>query len=328
MNKSFFQPEVDLFDPLPVSPCEACPQTHRGGFCGARIHPDCLRIDREGTVRVSLSASPEAWFETITQLGEVLHVTRNPVGVLHRMGNAPVIRCFQNAPLLSDTTGDFLPSLAEFASLWAVRENTPTGALYGLEVRDATRKAFDRIILPEGADHAILSRFVVDYQSPPEEAGGWFSPNHLASANRRRQLAKRIPRLRLQWGTGDRAIRRLPVRFVSKLLTAATLLQVEIRTTVYQPALIRSETWTPQSGPVGPCAESALEFINGDRTSLYLDQRGIASVWLWKGRCSCCSERRWRIEVGDSSDSIGLSIMPGDNTPELEWQNLLKTCLP
>lgn len=328
MNNPFFQPDIVLSLPPSDTLCQNCPQARHGGFCGARTHPDCLRIDRNGTVRVSLSASPQAWFEAISQFGEVLHLTRNPVGVLGRLGNAPVLTGVQNSPLQRDETGDFLPNLAEYASLWAVRENSPMGALYGLEVRDTSGMTFERVMLPTAADHAAFSQFVVNYQSPPEKSGSWHSPNHSSSTRRRERLARRIPRLRSQWETGDRIIRRLPVRFVPKLLASAARERVEVRSTYFHPALIRSLTWTPKTHAENTRRDGALEFFHGDLTGLHLDRHGAVTAWLWTGHCACCSEQRWRIELGDAREHIGLSITAGSHPSEAQWRSLIKACLP
>lgn len=133
------------------TPCTACPQANRGGFCGAHIHPKCLRIDREGRVRVSLAASPQAWFESLSQFGEVIHQTRNPVGIVGWSGKLPTLAHWEESPLPIDATGGYRPNLAEYASVWAIRENSPVGALYGLEVCDATGTGFERILLPASA---------------------------------------------------------------------------------------------------------------------------------------------------------------------------------
>lgn len=327
MSIPFFQPNAARFTPALDALCRSCPQAQRGGFCGARIHPDCLRIDREGTVRVSLSAPPQTWFKTICEFGEVLHMTRNPIGVLGRMGNVPTLRHWRKSPLLTDETADLLPNLAEYASLWAIRENSPLGTFYGLEVRDPLGTAFERIILPADADHASFSQFVVNYQSPPEETGSWFSPNHSASASRRAQLARRIPRLRSQCEAGDLVIRKLPIQFVSELLASAARSQTQIRTTFFHPALIRSITWTPQIRSETTHGSGAIEFIHSDSSGLHLDRRSVASAWLWTGRCPCCAKQRWRVEIGDARDIIGLGITAAASTPEGDWRAVINECL-
>lgn len=132
----FFRPDVEFAHESSTEFCELCPQATTGGFCGARIQPDCLRIDSSGVVRVSLSATARTWFETLVQLGEVLHLTRNPVAVLGRLGRMPELKDWRNVVLPRDSFGLFIPNLAEYASLWAVREVSPVGVIHGLEVRD------------------------------------------------------------------------------------------------------------------------------------------------------------------------------------------------
>ncbi len=328
MNAQFFQPDVATANSSPDDYCQACPQAIRGGFCGARIHPDCLRIDSRGGVRVSLSASPQTWFATISQFDEVLHLTRNRVAVFGQLGNSPVLGQWHRSPLPRDAEQGYMPNLAEYASLWAIRENSPMGAVYGLSVRDACGMEFERVMLPASADHELFMQFVVSFQSPPEEAGCWFPPNHTSSANRRTRLATRIPRLHSQWATGDRIVRRLPVRFVPKVLAGAARMKIQLRTTYYHPALIRTVTWTPQTLAETKRREGSLEFFEGDGVGLHLDRRGVGSVWLWTGRCSCCTEQRWQIEIGDRHEHIGLTIKAGDETPDSEWREMPKNCLP
>lgn len=330
MHVSFYRPDAAGRFPFPTAFCKACPYAQHRGFCGARVQPECLHIDPAGTVRVVLSASPREWFGTIAHLGEVLHLARNSVGVLGRLGRAPapMLGPGQDSLLPSDRAGAFRPNLAEYASLSAIRENSPVGTLYGLEARDAAGVAFERILLPLAADHARFKQFVISHQSPPEEAGSWFSPNHASGRRRRARLASRIPRLRSQWEAGERSIRRLPSRIVPKLLAAAARWKLPLRTTSFHRGLIRSVTWVPQTHGETPRADGALEFFQDDITSLHLDRRGVVTVWLWTGQCSCCSDTRWRIEVGDARESVGLSITAGTGVPDVEWRDLVRACLP
>jgi hypothetical protein len=322
-----FRPEVLSFESACSTPRPARARAQRGGFCGARIHPQCLRIDPQGTVCVCLAAPTESWFDLLSQLGEVLHLTRNPIGVLGRLGKAPKLWLGQKSPLPSGPAGDYLPNLAEYGSLWAFREDSPGGPLYGLEVRDTFGIAFERVVLPAEADRPAFSHFVVNHQSAPEQAGSWFSLNHASSARRRSQIASRIPRLRSMWATGDHAIRRLPVRLVPRLLAAAARSQMELRTKFFHTALIRSVTWTPRTTAETRRRDGVLEFFHGDTVGLHLDRLGSASVWLWTRQCSCCSEQRWQIEIGDARETVGLSLAAGGNTSEDPWRELIKACL-
>jgi len=324
----FFQPDVDFARQASIEYCQSCPQARSGGFCGVRIQPDCLRIDATGAVRVSVSVTARAWFEMLSQLGEVLHLARNSVVVLGRLDQMPTVDDWRNTVLPRDSLGLFTPNLAEYASLWAMREPSPMGVVYGLEVRDVSGMAFERVFLPTGARHELFEQFVTAYQSPPEEAGNWFPPNHAWSAQRQASLAGRIPWLRNRWASGDRNVRRLPARFVPKLLAAAARAKLQLRTTFYHPALMRTVKWTPQTCADARRGDGALRFFDGDCVGLHLNHRAIASVWLWMGQCSCCADSRWSVEVADSRDHVGLAFMAGDEAGESDWRGLLNSCLP
>jgi len=117
----FFQSNL-IWSPS-VGDCEArCPQSGRGGFCGVSIHPACLRIGRDGSVRVGLSATPQDWFGMLSGLGDVLHLTRNHLAVLGQIGPVPEVNDWRQPVLPRDTDGWMSPNLAEHASVWAVRE--------------------------------------------------------------------------------------------------------------------------------------------------------------------------------------------------------------
>jgi hypothetical protein len=330
MNDPFFQAMVAPVGHSTFEYCQSCPQAMRGGFCGARIHPDCLRIDNRGTVRVSLSATAQTWFETIAQFGEVLHLTRNPVAVLGRLGRLPMLDNWQNKalPLPRDGNTRLMPNLAEYASLWAFSETSPLGVVHGLEVRDVSGVVFERVLLPVGANHELFTKFVINYQSPPEEAGSWLSPNHAASASRRATLAGRIPLLRSQWSTGDRNVRRLSPRFVPHLLAAAATAKLQLRTSYYHPALTSTVNWTPEAGGETKCGKALPEFFHGNEVSLHLHRPAIGSVWLWKGNCACCAGQNWAVEVADTLDQVNLAFMAGADTRESDWRELLKASLP
>lgn len=322
----FFRSDVTFAEPS-AEYCQTCPQATSGGFCGARIQPDCLRIDANGVVRVSLSAPARTWFETLAQLGEVLHLTRNPVAVLARLGQMPLIEDWRNIVLSRDSFGMFAPNLAEYSGLWAVREASPLGMIHGLEARDVSGIVFERVLLPARARRELFEQFVTAYQSPPEEAGSWFPANHAWGASRRATLASRIPWLRLRWTNGDRKVRRLPARFVPKLLIAAARAKLELRVTLFHPALTRTVKWTPQAHAESH-GHSSSEFFDGECIGLHLNRQFVASVWLWMGQCSCCADRRWSIEVADARDQLGLALMAGDEGVESEWRALLESCLP
>jgi hypothetical protein len=327
MNAPFFQLDAaaDAFAPAEI--CRVCPMIREGDFCGSPIHPDCLRVDTQGTVRVALTASPQRWFTFIAQLGEVFHLTSNPIGTLGQRVTALQFRLEADSPLPRNAPREYLPNLAGYASLWAIRESSPRRTRYGLEVRDASGMEFERIMLREQSNQEVFGQFVNNCQTPPEQAGSWFPPNHTASLQRCAQLAQRIRRLRGQWATGDRTIRRLPLRFVPKLLAAAARSSLPLCATYYHPALVRRVTWTPRT-----CADITRDgperLCHGSDAGLLLDRRGAGSAWLWTGQCSGCSEQRWRIELGDGHDQLGLSLAAGSPAAEAEWRQLIKARLP
>lgn len=323
----FFRPDVDFVSQSSADYCRMCPQSVQGGFCGVRIQPDCLRIDANGVVRVSLSSTARAWFETLAGLGEVLHLTRNAVAVLGRLGQMPVLQDWRNAAFPCDRLGLFTPNLAEYASLWAVREVSSVGVLHGLEMGDVSGSVFERVLLSERAHRELFEQFVTIHQSPPEEAGTWFPANHAWSARRRASLAGRIPWLRSRLAKGVKNVRHLPIGFVPKLLAAVATANFPIRTTHYHRALIRTVIWTPQAHEKPERDKSLSEFFHGDDVGLHLNLRAIASVWLWSGKCACCAKKRWTVEVADAHDHIGLALMAGHEAMESDWRELLDSRL-
>jgi hypothetical protein len=268
------------------------------------------------------------WFDAISRFGEVLRLTRNPVAVMGKLAQIPMLDDWRNPVLPRDGCGGCAPNLAEYASLWAVREFTPLGVLHGLEARDVSGMVFERVLLPVDARRDLFQQFVAEHQSPPEETGHWFPANLIQSARRRASLAGRIPWLRSRWDSGDRNVRRLPVRFVAKLFAAAARMKLPLRTIGYHPAQMRTLRWTPQTCAESARADGALDFFEGDGAGLHLNRRAIASVWLWTGQCSCCTQAQWSVELADSRDQIGLAIMAGDRTVESDWRDLINLCLP
>lgn len=317
----FFQPDA-IVQPMPIAVCGADCGCGPGGFCGARIHPDCLRISGDGAVRVGLSAAPEDWFAALPKLGRVLHLSRNDVAVLGQISAVPALSDWRNPVLPRDGSGSFTPNLAEHASLWAVREPSPVGLAYGFEVRDVSGQAFQRIVLTAPANRDWFERFVTEHQSPPEEAVTWFSPNHVASAQRRRALTGRIPFLRAQLANGAPHVRRLPPELLPEIFRAVIHRQLPLRTTHYTPALVRAVIWTPQVHELSSVT-ATVEFFSGDQTGLHLFPAAISEVWLWQGRCDCCANQHWTIEIADRNGHIALAITVGEASWELAWREML-----
>jgi hypothetical protein len=325
MNDPFFLPEL-------VSNTTACALSHSdsslksgGGFCGTQIHSDCLRIDHPGTVRVSLSAPPAVWFETLSRLGEVLYLSRNSIGILGQLKKLPMVRGQHTSPLWSDASGDMQPNLSEHAALWAIRETSPVGVLYGFEAWDLSKMAFDRYVLSDGANFPLFKQFVVQYQSPIEKAINWFPPNHAHSMGRRTSLEHRIPKLRWHVSQHNSSIIPLPTHSIFKLFQEAARIRLELCLTLLQPSMIRSVTWTPDTIPLIRETPDTISFMYGQNTGFHLDTLHAGSVWLWRGRCSRCSKDHWRIEIGDVNDHVGLTIRASNETAQfpLNLENMI-----
>lgn len=304
--------------------CEKfCPLGLGGCFCGARIHADCLHIGSDGSVRVSLSAPAEEWFNTLHELGEVLHLSRNHIAVLGTISPLPALADWRNPVLPRDLSNGFTPNLGQYASLWAVREPSPAGTAYGLEARDVTGHIFQKIVLTAPARRELFEQFVITHQSPVSEAGNWYSPNHAASVQRCHVITQRVPYLRSRQVKGVAHVRQLPVGILPHLLTAAAKLRLPLRTAHYNPALNTAVVWTPNVPDAPPNEMDGIAFYNGDSVGLHLALPAVTGVWLWQGRCKCCDKQHWTIEVGDGQDHIGLAITVGDERFEADWRELL-----
>ena len=303
---------------------KACPGSRPGGFCGLRIAPECLRIDAHGTVRVGLSATPEAWFEFLTALGTALTFTRNPVAVLGSLGASPRMDNW-NDPVLPLAGGALMsPNLGEYARLWAFRVRTSAGPALGLEIEDVAGVPFQRVYLTGGAGRERFEEFVVQHQTPPGEAGIWFSPNQASSARRRSLLAARIPWLLQRRSHRGSPVRSLTRHHLAKLLEAIVRGRFPVRTMIYTSALIEGAVWIPGSeGQRGRSLGADRWLLRSERTVMQLDPIGIGSAWLWSGPCSCCGEVRWSIEIGDRSDGLALAVLAGHERLESEWRDLV-----
>jgi Haemin-degrading HemS.ChuX domain len=320
----FFQPELGGSESTPDD-CQArCPKSRPGGFCGACIDPACLRIGEDGSVRVGLSATPEDWFGTLSALGSVLHLTRNRIAVLGQIGPVPTLGDWRNPVLPRDADARLAPNLAEHASLWAVREPSPLGMAYGFEARDASGQAFQRIVLTAPARRELFEQFVTEHQSPADETIGWFSPNTSASQRRCRAIEERAGFLRSCLAAGSTQIRALPLNFVPRVLNAVARARLPIRTTHYTRALVRAVVWTPEVNEANR-ATDAVEFIHGENVGLHLQPASVAGVWLRQGRCVCCDQEQWTVEITDANDHVGLAITVGDDRNEAYWREILLT---
>jgi hypothetical protein len=313
----------------PAPECQkVCPWAEPPGFCGARIHPECLRITDDGLVRVGLSVSARAWFATLTQLGNVLHVSRNRIAALGQLGSVPDLTDWRNPVLPRDHANSFTPNLGEYAGLWAAREGSPIGVAYGLESHDVSGHAFHRAFLTSTAQRELFDSFVIDHQSPPAEAGYWFSPNHGASVQRCHVITNRIPLLRSRLAKGAKDARQLSNEFIPCLLAAAAAARLPIRTTHYNRALTQAVVWTPDGHESLSGEKRGVEFLQGEGVGLHIHLPAVGGVWLWQGQCSCCSKDHWTIEIADANDEIGLAVTAGDEVLEPHWRALLNDCLP
>jgi hypothetical protein len=320
----FFHNSEDFSSSLLDCP-QACRWSRPGGFCGARIDSQCLRISEGGIVRVGLATSPQIWFGTLSQLGSVLHMSRNAVAVLGEINSFPPLTNWYNPVLPSDSSGFFMPNLSQYAALRAIREPSPVGAVYGLEACDASGSAFERVILTGSARHDLFEQFVTDHQSPPEESGCWHSPNHAFGAQRNHAVTNRSEALRSRLKNGATYINSLPVSAVPKLLNGAVKEKLALRTTHYHRAANRAVIWTPEE-PLMTRMEAGIEFVCGGRVGLHLHLSAIGTAWLWQGLCVCCGKQRWTVELADHNGAIALALNAGSEDLELEWRNLLASC--
>jgi hypothetical protein len=315
----FFRLEAERGGRSSADSPAACP------WSGARIQPECLRIENNGRVRVALSMPAKKWFDLLNKLGETVQLSRNAVAVLGKLGATPEIADWRNPVLPRDREGLFAPNLAEYASLWAVRELSPAGLMHGLEARDLSGEAFQRIYLAGSARRDLFEQFVTDHQSPAGETGGWFSPNQAFSRHRCRGIETRIPWLRRRVSQGGTDARKLSSDFAARVLQAATEADFPVRTTLYNRALVNTAIWTPE----GHEAESLgtgndPQFFHGNDVGLHLNLPA-ATTWLWAGRCSCCEDQRWSIELGDARNRVCLAIMAGQAILERDWRDLLSS---
>lgn len=294
------------------------------GFSGVRIKPECLRIGTDGSVRVRVSASAQEWFATLHQLGETLQLTRNRMAVLGQIGSVPPLTDWRNTLLPRDAFGLFTPNLAEYASLWAVREWSGEQLIYSLEARDVRGNTFQKAVLTDAARHDLFERFIADHQSAAGNPSPWFSANHAWSQRRHSSITGRIPLLRskLYQKTGE--VRRLAQEVLPRLLLASTQSGCPLRTTLYDRPFIGGAVWTPEAlDATGDSSEAGIRFLHGGNIGLHLDLNHVASVWLWTGKCWCCGDQRWAVELGDAHDRIGVAISAGSDLFEADWRSLL-----
>ncbi len=315
----------DPFFPLRFARCDATARA-AGLFCGVKIHPDCLHIGADGAVRVSLSVPAENWFRTLCQLGEVLHLTRNPVAVLGTIGALPELADWANPVLPRDAGSLLTPNLGQYASLWAVRETSPAGPAYGLEAHDVSGRVFQKIILTAPARRELFEQFVIRYQSPPAETVYWSSPNHRASRQRCQAISQRLAYLRFREREGAAPIRAWSGAGLSRLLGAAAVAQVPVRTTHYNHALNCAAVWLPEPSEAADRESDGVTFFHGASVGLHV-LTAAPEMWLWQGRCQCCAKEHWTIEIGGPDDQIGLALTVGDERLEPEWRDLVAATL-
>jgi hypothetical protein len=278
---------------------------------------------------VGLAATPDVWFKFLAELGQLFSLTRNPVATLGVLGNCPNIDNWSDPVLPLASTALAATNLAEYARLWAFRAQNHAGASHGLEIEDATGTRFQRLYLTGATNHERFEEFVLQHQTPPEQAGVWHSPNHASSARRRSVLASRVPWLRERHALHCPYVRPLPEDVVIQILGAATQASFPVRTMLYAPAIILGMVWTPEAVAASHRhGERSTRTFASDRTMLRVDPAGVGSAWLWTGPCSCCGETRWSIEVGDHTDGIGVAVLSGEQRLELEWRELVRRVMP
>lgn len=320
----FFRPDLSLLYHSLAKFQRTCPWSGAGGFCGARIHPECLRIGKNSSVRVGLCVPAAEWFATLSQLGELMQMSRNEVAVMGQLGTLPELLDWRNPVLPRDKTSTFMPNLTEHASLWALRAQSSAGVVYGFEVRNVSDQAFQRLFLTSTAGKDLFERFVTEHQSPPQEVQPWFAPNHRAGIQRRDCIVQRIPYLRSLLTKGTTLVRQLPVGVLPCLLMATGRSGFPISTVHYSNGLIRTSIWTP-TAVAGEDAQPV--FMHGQGAGLQINLSSVSGIWLWEGRCVCCDRQHWTIVVGDAADAVGLTLTAGYVELEKDWRNLIRHCL-
>lgn len=285
-------------------------------MCEARIQPECVQFDGENVTRVSLAAAARDWFDSLPRLGEVLHLVRNSVATLGGLGVIPKLVNWRNEVFPCDVGGTFRPHLAEYASLWAVKETSAAGVLHGLEVRDIAGNSFERVVLVPQSDRDWFEQFVTAHQSPAEEVGAWCSPNHAISQKYRTRLAGRVPSLQIRSKGGGWDVHSPPIEFLSRLLAKAAQHKTPLRTVHHSPALVRTALWTPH------LMEGSPTTFHDERTILNLNLKAISGLWLWTGQDEGL-EQAWSVDVSDSQNRLSLTLTAADASLEPVWRNLL-----
>ncbi|MBG86562.1 MAG: hypothetical protein CMO80_06645 [Verrucomicrobiales bacterium] len=298
--------------------------------CSDWLREDCVVEGDDGNSHVSLSVPRDVWFEFIESIGGGLHVACSPVAVLGVSGSYSPELAYGSEPVPSSECGLYSPNLPEFGSLWALREQYDDGAHYLLEVRDVCGCPAQRVLIPHSANDVFLE-FVSTFQTAPDERGTWFSPNNASAEHRRRTLSNRIPWLRQLNHKEVAASRVLPIEFIDELLARSLERSLQVRTTIYNRAILQGAIWTPEmrslaTVPAGGQNANVIRYF-GDGTGLELIQDCKASAWLWTGQCNCCGEEKWAIEVGGPNDELSFAVRSVGEKHETQWRSFLQELL-
>jgi len=298
-------------------------RNHDGWPWARPVDSESLGNGAPGEKRVCLSVSPQRWFDAYSSLGETLHLSRNRASVLGRLGVVPALVDWRNEALPRDHRGEFAPNLAEYAALYAMNAASPFGPMIGLETRDPSGFAFERVLVSTQSQRKMFECFVTKHRSHPDSTLVWYPPNHVWSLRRRLGLVGRIQWLRERASAGEGDVVSLPDTLPANVLSLAAESRIPLRVAQYGQALIRVSTWTPQSQA---WSDDGAAFFHGDDVGFHIHQRGIGSAWLWKGECACCGKQRLAVEVGDDQDQIALALQSGDEDREQEWRQLIESC--
>jgi hypothetical protein len=275
-----------------------------------------VQFDGKNVTRVGLAAGARDWFDSLPRLGEVLHLVRNSIATLGCLGVFPKLVNWRNEILPCDSAGILRPHLADYASLWAVKETAEAGVLHGLEVRDIAGNAFEKVVLVNQSDRDWFEQFVTAHQSPAEQAGAWCSPNHTVSQKHRSRLSGRVPWLQIRSKGDGWDVHSPPIEFLPRLLVKAAELKIPLKTVHHSPALMRTAIWTPHA------AEGSPGSFHDQRTILNLNLRTISGLWLWTSQEDGL-EQTWSVEVSDSQNRLALTLTAADASLEPVWRNLL-----
>lgn len=114
-----------------------------------------------GTVRLAAPFGP--LLQALSELGELMALTRNEAAVIEKEGVYEPVEVGPHASLVLGKQIDLRLFLSQWALGFATVVDTPRGARRGLQFFDATGEAVHKVYLPLGADAATFDGFVARF---------------------------------------------------------------------------------------------------------------------------------------------------------------------